>query len=127
MTNYLINPSDVIFKKIMKTNAENDEKYFINNPISSDINIFINISINSNGIVNFMNDVDEFINKNIKIYLLKQNNIIQDYLTINLTNDNKIKLINILGHIKLDYCTGYKKIIEDYIKDNNINNYFIYY
>ena len=136
-TNYVVNPYDNIITDKIKKQAEQDLKYFIDNPymqsthscdsVDSNINIFVNTSVNSNGIVNLMEDLQKFLNKNIKIYLFKQDGLIEEFLTVNLTKDNTFKLTNILGHIKMSYYTGYRSKIEDYIKYNNIIDYSIYY
>ena len=117
------------YKLIMKNKALVDLDYFKSNNlnINPDIIIFINTSISSNGVVNFMKDLNNYKNKVIKIYLFKQNNVIEDFINIKLTDININKLINILGHIDLAYCSGYKDIILDYIKVNNINDFIIYY
>jgi len=125
--NYVVNPYDNIITDNIKSQAEQDLKYFIDNPVNSNINIFVNTSINSNGIVDLMQELQKFLNKNIKIYLFKQDGLIEEFLTLNLTKDNTCKLINILGHIKMTYYTGYRTKIENYIKYNNISDYFIYY
>jgi hypothetical protein len=112
--------------KILLDKAKNDLLYFKKCNIITNTNIFINISNTSNGISNFINDINNFINDNIKIYVCHKNSI-DEFISIKNTEDNIIKIINILGHIKLSYYSGYKDNIIEYIKDNNINNYYIYY
>ena len=126
-TNYVINPYDNIIIDNIKKQAKQDLKDFIDNPVNTDINIIVNTSINSNGIVDLIQELQKFLNKNVKIYLFKQDGLIEEFLTVNLTKDNTCKLINILGHSKMTYYTGYRSKIEDYIKYNNIVDYFIYY
>lgn len=126
-TNYVVNPYDNIITDKIKSQAEQYLKYFIDNPVNSNINIFVNTSINSNGIVDLMKELQKFLNKNIKIYLFKQDGLIEEFLTINLSKDNTCKLINILSHTKMTYYTGYRNKLEDFIKQNNISDYFIYY
>jgi len=96
------------YKLIMKNKASEDLYYFKTNNlnIEPDINIFINTSISSNGIVNLMNEINKYKDKVVKIYLFKQNNVIEDFININLTDININKLENILGHLDLAYYTG---------------------
>ena len=117
------------YKLIMKNKALVDLDYFKSNNlnINPDIIIFINTSISSNGVVNFMKDLNNYKNKVIKIYLFKQNNIIEEFINIKLTDVNINKIINILGNLDLAYCTGYREVIIDYIKINNITDYLLYY
>jgi len=82
------------YKLIMKNKASEDLDYFKTNNlnIEQDINIFINTSMSSNGIVNFMNETNKYKNQVVKIYLFKQNNVIEDFININLTDININKL-----------------------------------
>ena len=123
------NPDMEKFKSNIRQKASEDLDYFKTNNLSikPDMSIFINTSMSSNGIVNFMKELNNYKDKVIKIYLFKQNNVIDEFINIRLTDININKLINILGNLDLAYCTGYRDKILDYIKTNNITDYIIYY
>jgi len=80
------NPEIEKYKLIMKNKASEDLDYFKTNNlnIEPDINIFINTSISSNGIVNLMNEINKYKDKVVKIYLFKQNNVIEEFINIKL-------------------------------------------
>jgi len=92
--------NDDIVNLILYNKAINDLLYFQNIKILTNINIFINISNNSNAISNFIKEINNYINKNIKIYLYDKKSI-EIFLSIETKEENIIKIINILGHIKL--------------------------
>ena len=127
-TNYLIN---LEYEELIKKYNANSVLYF--EELKSDVvntnnylTVFINISQQSNGFVNFMKD-KTIINKYIKIYLLKKTGI--EYLYGPLyVDENKInKIYSSFGSIKFDYYTDYYEVIHNYITNNNIYNYLIFY
>jgi hypothetical protein len=88
------------------------------------ITVFINMSYQSNGYSNFIRD-NNLINKYIKIYALKRSGI--EYLFGPVYVDNLDKISIAIGSLKFDYYTDYMEVIHKYIKNNNIDNYLIYY
>jgi hypothetical protein len=140
-TNYVGDPYMQKFMSECKESAEsnlekykNDNNNFncnTNNEDNSDehLNIFINFSQNSNSFVNFLHDdKKKFINKTIKIYLLRMNGIIEKFIGPLYVDDEELnKIYSTLGFMKFDYNTDYIDTIKKYISDNSIKNYYIYY
>ena len=91
------------------------------------IHVFINMSLQSNTFINFGNDYHKFSGKKIRLYFHKLNSIdvICDVFIEN--KETFSKVINIVLYSDFDYHTGLRDIIDKYIKNNNICNYFIYY
>jgi hypothetical protein len=126
--NYLVDPNMEEFERELKKQAKlylEELKLDIINT-NNYITIFINFSQQSNGYSNFIRD-NSFINKYIKIFLLKRIGI--EYLFGPLyANGDKLHKIHIsIGNMKFDYYTDYREVIDNYIKENNIDNYFIFY
>jgi hypothetical protein len=117
-----------------KKKAQDDLEYFrnLNQTIDTKIynnviNIFINMSQQSNGYLNFMNDNKKYINKFLNIYYHKKSGI-ELHLKIFIENSDVFKkLENIILNSDFDYYTPLRADIELYIKDNSIKNCFIYY
>jgi len=136
-SNYLIDSNhEQIYKyhQQKKTDAINDMEYFKNlqlDPIESEkseeIFIFINMSFQSNGYMNFMNDDKKYIGKIINLYFHKKNSI--DFIFKIFIKDSNIirRLENIILNSDFDYHTPMKIIIDKYIDKLEIKNYFIYY
>lgn len=91
------------------------------------IHVFINMSVQSNSYINFGNDYNKYSGKKIRLYFHKLNSIdmICDVFIENKEIFNKV--INIILYSDFDYHTRLRDIIDKYIKNNNIYNYFIYY
>ena len=132
--NYLIDSNQQLFYKLQnkkKQEANTDLEYFrnlkIDNNTQEDINIFINMSIQSNAFMNFFNDENKYIGKILNIYFHKLNGI-EFIFKIHVQDKNIMKkLKNIILNSDYDYHTSAKNVIEKYIQEKNINNYFIYY
>ena len=126
--NYLIDPNMEAFENKLI----NDCKLYMNELKSDIINIdnyisiFINYSQQSNGYSNFIRNND-LINKTIKIYLLKKTGIEYLFGPLYVDNTKLNKLHLTIGSMKFDYYTDYMETIHNYIKNNNIKNYLIYY
>lgn len=91
------------------------------------IHVFINMSLQSNAFINFGNDYQKFSGKKIRLYFHKLNSIdmICDVFVENKEIFNKIT--NIILYSDFDYHTRLRDVIDKYIINNNIHNYFIYY
>ncbi len=91
------------------------------------IHVFINMSLQSNAFINFCNDYHKFSGKKIRLYFHKLNSIdmICDIFVENKEIFNKIT--NIILYYDFDYHTRLRDVIDKYIINNNIHNYFIYY
>ncbi len=129
-SNYIVDPNHEKFindfKIKSKIDFENLKKDKINN--NNYITVFINFSQNSNSYSNFLKDKEKFIGKNIKILLLRKDGIIEELLGPLYVDDEKINIIYLgIGNLKFDYYTGYIESINNYINNNSINNYLIYY
>jgi hypothetical protein len=133
--NYVIDKNHLDMYKYRnqkKIEAEADLEYFKKSAIVNDTNIeecniFINASIQSNGYMNFFNDENKYIGKIINIYFHKKD-AIEFIFKIYIQDKNIMKkLKNIILNCDFDYYTPLRHNIEQYIKDNNILNYFIYY
>lgn len=115
-----------------KGEAKQDLEYFrkiiLNYDVSKEvINIFINMSIQSNGFINFINDEKKYIGKILNIYFHKKDNI-EFIIQIYIENNNIMKrLHNIILNSDFDYYTPLKDNIDKYIELNRIINYYIYY
>ena len=108
----------------IKIYEEELKKDIIN--IDNYTSIFINFSQQSNGYCNFLKD-NSILNKYIKIYFLKRSGITY-YIGPLYVDENKInKIYSVIGHMKFDYYTDYFEVINNYIKDNSISDYLIYY
>jgi hypothetical protein len=136
MMNYCINLDMIVFKenkeKIAKNHFEilKNDKIEPQNLINKDIlSIFINFSTNSNSYVNFLHDdQNKFLNKYIKIYFLRKNSVIEEFIgPLFVTQDKLNKIYSIIGHMNFDLNTGYLDVLHNYIKVNNVKNHFIYY
>jgi sugar-specific transcriptional regulator TrmB len=129
--NYVIDSNHNIineYKNKLKLEAIADIEYFksINIEDTDDISIFINISMQSNGYINFINDCSKYIDKTITLYFHKKNSIERIFKIF--IKDNIIeKLKNIIFNIDFEYYTPMKIYIEKYIEENQIKNYIIYY
>lgn len=89
--------------------------------------IFINMSLQSNSYINFMNNMKKLIGKNIRLYFYKLNSIEK---ICDVFIENKIifdKIVNVILYSDHDYHTNTQNIIDDFIKLNNITNFYIYY
>ncbi len=129
-SNYIVDPNHEKFICDFKIKSniefENLKKNKIN--INDYITLFINFSQNSNSYSNFLKDKEKFIGKNIKILLLRKDGIIEELLGPLYVDDEKINIIYLgIGNLKFDYYTGYIESINNYINNNSINNYLIYY
>ncbi len=129
-SNYIVDPNHEKFindfKIKSKIDFENLKKDKINN--NNYITVFINFSQNSNSYSNFLKDKEKFISKNIKIYLLRKDGIIEELIGPLYIDDEKINIIySGIGNMKFDYYTGYIESINQYINNNLIKNYLIYY
>jgi hypothetical protein len=129
-SNYIVDPNHEKFihdfKIKSKIDFENLKKNKINN--NDYITVFINFSQNSNSYSNFLKDKEKFIGKYIKIYLLRKDSIIEELLGPLYIDDEKINIIySGIGNMKFDYYTDYIDTIYEYINNNLIKNYLIYY
>ncbi len=126
--NYLIDPQ---MEENIKQLKKNSQLYF--EELKTDINntnnyltIFINFSQQSNGYSNFIKNT-ELINKHIKIYLLKRTGIEYLFGPLYVDTAKLNKIFSAIGFMKFEYYTDYLDVIHNYIKENNIDNYLIYY
>ena len=133
--NYLADSNQELIYKLeneKKQEAIADLEYFRNSTIDNnkkyeELNIFINMSIQSNAFMNFFNDESKYIGKILNIYFHKLNGI-EFIFKIHIQDKNIMKrLKNIILNSDYDYHTSAKNVIEKYIQEKNINNYFIYY
>jgi hypothetical protein len=129
-SNYIVDPNHEKFIRDIRIKSniefENLKKNKINN--NDYITVFINFSQNSNSYSNFLKDKEKFIGKNIKILLLRKDGIIEELLGPLYVDDEKINIIYLgIGNLKFDYYTGYIESINNYINNNSIKNYLIYY
>ena len=133
---YVIKPN-IIYKTTQLVKAEKEldnlnikelDILNINNDI---IHVFINMSVHSNSYIQFMNDGKKYYNKYIKLYFHKVNSInfikllfVENQLTMT-------KIINIILYSNFNKNTNTNVIIKNnvlkFIKENNINKYYIYY
>lgn len=125
-------------KKITKSIKSNDKIMNINiseiyNNLnhSKDINckhIYINYSEQSNGLYNFMEDKNQYLNTKINIYLYLNNKIIHT-ITIYIDSDQIFnKLIIFLTSFEMSHQSKINiDDINNIIKFNNINDYVIYH
>lgn len=135
MTNYVIDSNSNLISKYheeKKTEAINDINYFKTLSIDQtkeieEISIFLNKSNQSNGYSNFINDESKYIGKVINLYFHKINSI--DFIFKIFIEDSSImqRLINIILNSEFDHHTPMRIVIENYIKESQIKNYFIYY
>lgn len=135
MTNYVIDSNSNLISKYheeKKTEAINDINYFKTLSIDptkeiEEISIFINKSNQSNGYSNFINDKSKYIGKVINLYFHKINSI--DFIFKIFIEDSSImqRLINIILNSEFNHHTPMRIVIENYIKESQIENYFIYY
>ena len=133
---YVIKPN-IIYKttQLVKAEKELDNlniKELDTLNISTDIiHVFINMSVHSNSYIQFMNDGKKYYNKYIKLYFHKVNSInfikllfVENQLTMT-------KIINIILYSNFNKNTNTNVIIKNnvlkFIKENNINKYYIYY
>ena len=133
---YVIKPN-IIYKttQLVKAEKELDNlniKELDTLNISNDIiHVFINMSVHSNSYIQFMNDGKKYYNKYIKLYFHKVNSInfikllfVENQLTMT-------KIINIILYSNFNKNTNTNAIIKNnvlkFIKENNINKYYIYY
>jgi hypothetical protein len=108
----------------IKIYEEELKKDIIN--IDNFTSIFINFSHQSNGYCNFLKD-NSILNKYIKIFFLKRTGITY-YIGPLYVDQIKInKIYSVIGHMTFDYYTDYLEVINNYIKDNSISDYLIYY
>ncbi len=111
--------SNIDFENLKKDKINNTDNY---------ISIFINFSQNSNSYSNFLKDKEKFIGKNIKIFLLRKDGIIEELLGPLYVDNEKINIIYLgIGNMKFDYYTSYMESINEYININSTKNYLIYY
>ena len=135
---YVIKPN-IIYKttQLVKAEKELDNlniKELDTLNISNDIiHVFINMSVHSNSYIQFMNDGKKYYNKYIKLYFHKVNSInfikllfVENQLTMT-------KIINIILYSNFNKNTNtntnviIKNNVLKFIKENNINKYYIYY
>ncbi len=136
-------------KELTDINSASNDSQYINNTL----HIFYNTSVQSNSFINLNKDIDKILNlsisslfdmkaslmetsfnfcnpfdfKYVKIYCLDNNGI---YLFMDkvfpLNKDILTKIIYVLTRLNC-YVSKYRDIIENYIKENNIQNSLIYY
>ena len=96
--------------------------------IQKEINInsiFINMSMQCIGIIDFMKDV-KLDNQLVQIYLYRLTCIEKFLNPILLTKDTRYKISCVISNMKMDGYTLYDDLIKR-ISDSNIVNYIIYY
>lgn len=131
MNNINIITSNLDMDNIKKDILEKDIKILINtdNSLMKEFtSILIDLNINRNGLNNFIKYFDNYENKYIKIFVVKNDNI---SLLIGplLINNNKHSIINVISKFMLEN-TCYKSnssLISNFINNNNINtnDYFV--
>ena len=89
------------------------------------IHVFINMSSQSNAIIDFLKTRDNLLNCKIQIYLHKLKYIEKFLEPITLTRDIRDKIFNVIAKSKKDGYTIYEKLTE-WILNNNIKNYVIF-
>lgn len=129
MTNYLRLSNQEELDKIFYDEINNDKNEIfklVNNEIDDYMYIFINMSIQMNGSINFLNSNLTY-NKWYKIYFHRLNSIELYMMPIFLTKEIHKKLGNIILTEKFDYYVNYHNF-ETFIENNNIdkNNYKYY-
>ena len=96
--------------------------------IQKEINInsiFINMSMQCIGIIDFMKD-NKLDNQIVQIYLHRLTHIEKFLNPILLTKDTRYKISCVISNMKMDGYTLYDDLIKR-ISDPNIVNYIIYY
>jgi hypothetical protein len=96
--------------------------------IQKEINInsiFINMSMQCIGIIDFMKD-NKLDNQIVQIYLHRLTHIEKFLNPILLTKDTRYKILCVISNMKMDGYTLYDDLIKR-ISDSNIVNYIIYY
>ena len=88
------------------------------------IHVFINMSSQSNAIIDFLKTRDNLLNCKIQIYLHKLKYIEKFLEPITLTRDIRDKIFNVIAKSKKDGYTIYEKLTE-WILNNNIKNYLV--
>jgi hypothetical protein len=131
MNNINVITSNLDMDNIKKDILEKDIKILINtdNSLMKEFtSILIDLNINRNGLNNFIKYFDNYENKYIKIFVVKNDNI---SLLIGplLINNNKHSIINVISKFMLEN-TCYKSnssLISNFINNNNINtnDYFV--
>lgn len=118
---YNKNKKQIINNKI----EEMSNNIFCENII--EYNIFINMSTQSNGYVNLINDKKKYLNKKIRLYFHKLKSI-DRICDIDIKDNNDLQLlIDIIMYSDFDYYTPMIDVINRYIEQNNIINHVIYY
>jgi hypothetical protein len=125
MSHYIVS-NDNIKKNMLKEISANDINILNINKSNDYINIFINMSIQSNSFTNILKDKNKIIGNKCNIYVYKYDNIIY-IMSIDIV-DNTIydKLINIIFNQEIGYYSKDKQMIFDFIKVNNLEKYLLY-
>ena len=125
MTQYIV-LNDDINKNMLKEISINDINTLNINKSNDYINIFVNMSIQSNSFTNILKDKDKIIGNKYNIYVYKYEKII--YIMSIDIKDNKIynKLTNIIFNQEKGYYSKDKQMIFDFIKINNLEKYLLY-
>jgi hypothetical protein len=108
----------------------NNIKNYINtlniNKSNDYINIFVNMSTQSNSFTNILNDKNKIIGNKCNIYVYKYDKIIY-IMSIDIKDDLIYdKLINIIFNQETGYYSKDKQMIFDFIKINNLEKYLLY-
>ena len=131
MNNINVITSNLNIDDIKKDILEKDIKILINTDnslIKEFTSILIDLNINRNGLNNFIKYLDNYENKYIKIFVVKNDNILSLIGPL-LINNNKHSIINVISKFMLE-DTCYKSnssLISNFINNNNINtnDYFV--
>lgn len=100
-----------------------------NNIIEPELNIFINNSVNSYGLMNYIHNSYKYFNKIIQIYIFKDFELIKFLFPIKFENINDIDTINdyLLYCFKRNNNSGYIEDLNGYINNMGIDNKYIIY
>ena len=125
MTHYIIS-TDNIDKNQLKQNILNDINILKINKSDNYLNIFINLSIQSNSITNMLNDKQQIIGNKCNIYTYKYDKI-HYIMSIDVVDDNIYdKLINIILSQENGFYSKDKQMVYNYIEINKLNKYLLY-
>jgi hypothetical protein len=125
MTQYIIS-TDNINNDIFKENLSNDINMLNIDKSDNYVNIFVNLSIQSNSFTDILNDKHKIIKNKCNIYIYKYDKI-EYIMSINVINNNIYdKLINIIFSRKSGYYSKDKQLIFDFIKINKLDKYLLY-